>query len=379
MFEDIFILSISILILVIILTTFILTYKIQKKCIKQINKEHFVMLPRKNHPSYKHGLSTYRANILSTINVKKNLSCSSNLPFRNYILTSENSDNKKDNQDKDRSTKINSKNAYIDKLHFNNFDNDTKLKILDILYPIGSIYITVNKGSTGKKPFDVGNWTLYNQNVYLCNIDGKNTEYVPNSQLLVSDGASVKMNKNNMPLHSHTLQAQITLPSAGGAGLGHSHQVLLPKPFTNDEFNSYYSNGKSREYAVLKPTDMHFVDMKSSGREQGLITSYNHENNDKNGNKMSVTLDENSNLIDYVTPEPNQSEQDLVKNRFWKTTVNGGHTHKLLYTDSKGGSSTSTETGYSADPEITIEENSTISQKPFLPSYICVCVWKRYG
>ena len=379
MFEDIFILSVSILILIIILTTFVLINKIQKKCIKQIDKEPFVALARNNYPSYKHGVSTYRTNILSTINVKNHLSCSSNLPFRNYILTSENSDYKLENQDKDRSTKINSTNAYIDKLHFKNFDNDTKLKILDILYPIGSIYITVNYGSKGKKPFDVGNWTLYNQNVYLCNVDGTNTDYKPNSQLLVSDGASVKMNENNMPFHSHTLKAQITTPEDGG--FGHNHQVLLPKPFTDEEFNKHYSSNVSlASYEILKPTHMHIVDAKSPYKNEGLITSYNYEYDDKEEKTVyNVSLNETNNLTDVVPRDDGQDEKEAIKLKCWKTTLDGAHTHKLLYTNSKGGNSTSTETGYCANPEFTIEKNSTVSQKPFLPSYICVCVWKRYG
>ena len=293
MLENVFILILSILILVIILITFIMT---NKKC---NTKEPFLPLLKNNKKGFDVGAKILRTNVNSTITVQQTLSSSTNSPFVNFvpnhtiqemndtiktnletlknsygneatsdiptsidaILMNEAYTKSQSKEDKselnERKTTIASSKVYIDKLRFNDFSDDTKLSIVDMFYPVGSIYITVKHGyTTTSRPFEVGGWALLDYGVYLCNTDmtEQTKAYYPDSYIDPAHGASIKISKNTMPPHVHSLKEQITAPTATGSTMVHEHTLVLPEAWKSimEQMNNS-NNASSNLLHSLKP------------------------------------------------------------------------------------------------------------------------------
>lgn len=462
MLENVFILILSILILIIILITFIMT---NKKC---NTKEPFLPLLKNNKKGFDVGAKILRTNVNSTITVQQTLSSSTNSPFVNFVpnhtiqemndtiktnlKTLENSygntavseiptsidailmneaytksQSKEDKSElSERKTTIASSKVYIDKLRFNDFSDDTKLSIVDMFYPIGSIYITVKQGyTTTSKPFEVGGWALLDYGVYLCNTDmtEQTKAYYPDSYIDPAHGASIKISKNTMPPHVHSLKEQITAPTATGSTMVHEHTLVLPEAWKsimeqkkhpdgsvyyeskivdNDYFN-YYKNsepGHNYFYKQPDPTQGGQLSYNSTSTDKGMISSYRHlSRQTKCGGIFSssefetridkLNMDYDKNLLP-ISPVPTHDE---IAKRCWKTTLDGEHKHKLLYSEQGfnknnkpvGGSPDSgyltSDTSYDAcktgDDETT--QVTSADQELFVPPYLCVCIWKRYS
>ena len=243
--------------------------------IKKCNtKEPFLPLLKNNKKGFDVGAKILRTNVNSTITVQQTLSSSTNSPFVNFvpnhtiqemndtiktnletlknsygneatsdiptsidaILMNEAYTKSQSKEDKselnERKTTIASSKVYIDKLRFNDFSDDTKLSIVDMFYPVGSIYITVKHGyTTTSRPFEVGGWALLDYGVYLCNTDmtEQTKAYYPDSYIDPAHGASIKISKNTMPPHVHSLKEQITAPTATGSTMVHEHTLVLPE------------------------------------------------------------------------------------------------------------------------------------------------------
>ena len=90
-----------------------------------------------------------------------------------------------------------------------------------------------------------------------------------------------------------------------------------------------------------------------------------------------------------ITPEPTHDE---IENRCWKTTLDGEHRHKLLYSEQGFNKNNSPVKSFSDSGYLTSDtsydacetgddkvKTNTNDQKLFVPPYLCVCIWKRYS
>ena len=99
-------------------------------------------------------------------------------------------------------------NGAIDELYSLTTDRDKlKQEILDLTWPVGSVYISTTDSSVEsvQERFG-GTWVKYANGTTLVSDDGKN--YITNDETKGSGGStSVKLSESNLPSHSHVIPA----------------------------------------------------------------------------------------------------------------------------------------------------------------------------
>lgn len=111
---------------------------------------------------------------------------------------------------KDSLTGVNKANTIKDDTSINpqgsNVYKSIKNILLDSIYPIGSIYISVNPASP--QNFLGGTWTLFSEGKTIVGIDSKNTKF--NNPRKTGGSETVKLTKEDLPEHSHFITMSVS-------------------------------------------------------------------------------------------------------------------------------------------------------------------------
>lgn len=150
-------------------------------------------------------------------------------------------------------------NIYVPVEEFEELENDTyrknevytKEEILNVIYPVGSIYISVN--STNPAEIIGGTWTLWGSGRTPVCVDTTQTEF--NTAEKTGGEKEHSLNVNEMPSHNHEYSDSITPNNVSGTSAASStgNTYILTETYMHDRERTSEGTGGNQPHNNLQP------------------------------------------------------------------------------------------------------------------------------